>query len=542
MLNGAKLKALYGKKGNYNIMKNQTTPVIFYALVSAVLIALFHYYGDNLFNSPMQTAFGLATLSFLLIFFTAKQNKINTDSEPEEQSTKPLTKIGEEIGLKASELAINSAEISFFLAQLSTAIERSSEDVDRLATAAEQMSVNSNQINDNASLASQQASQAMGASTASSKQLTDNITVVNQLNESVNNASEKIKSLEQKASEIQSITDVIDGISSQTNLLALNAAIEAARAGEQGRGFAVVADEVRALAAKTANATKQIGDMLNQISNETNETTAVMTTIVKQTDSVVNTMTDLSQSFADIDQLMADSSAASDYISQALQEQDLAAAEISSSVVNLHDFLIDKSKETQTVSNKAQQLSNSTESIFVHLSEFDCDTLVNQMCNQAELAAMQVGELFEQSIANNKISLQKLFDFNYKALGNTKPPKFTTGFDQFTDKNLPSIQEPLLQNFSEMIYAGAVDINGYFPTHNKCFSKPLTGNAEVDMMNSRTKRMFNDVTGIRCGQHTDKFLLQTYKRDTGEIMHDVSAPIFVQGKHWGGFRIGFKAN
>ena len=542
MLNGAKLKALYGKKGNYNIMKNQTTPVIFYALVSAVLIALFHYYGDNLFNSPLLTTFGLATFSFILIFFTAKQNQISPESEPEEKSTKPFTKIGEEIGVKASELAINSAEISFFLAQLSTAIERSSEDVDRLATAAEQMSVNSNQINDNASLASQQASQAMGASTASSKQLTDNITVVNQLNESVNNASEKIKSLEQKASEIQSITDVIDGISSQTNLLALNAAIEAARAGEQGRGFAVVADEVRALAAKTANATKQIGDMLNQISNETNETTAVMTTIVQQTDSVVNTMTDLSQSFADIDQLMADSSAASDYISQALQEQDLAAAEISSSVVNLHDFLIDKSKETQTVSNKAQQLSNSTESIFVHLSEFDCDTLVNQMCNQAELAAMQVGELFEQSIANNKISLQKLFDFNYKALGNTKPPKFTTAFDQFTDKNLPSIQEPLLQNFSEMIYAGAVDINGYFPTHNKCFSKPLTGNAEVDMMNSRTKRMFNDVTGIRCGQHTDKFLLQTYKRDTGEIMHDVSAPIFVQGKHWGGFRIGFKAN
>ena len=93
-----------------------------------------------------------------------------------------------------------------------------------------------------------------------------------------------------------------------------------------------------------------------------------------------------------------------------------------------------------------------------------------------------------------------------------------------------------------MIYAGAVDINGYFPTHNKCFSKPLTGNAEIDMLNSRTKRMFNDPTGIRCGQHTDKFLLQTYKRDTGEIMHDVSAPIFVQGKHWGGFRIGFKAN
>ena len=523
-------------------MNSQTTSTFFYALISAIFISFFHYFGIDLFNSPIQTAFGIATLSFLLIFFNVKQNRKNTEDKPEEESTKQFTKIGEEIGIKASELAINSAEISYFLGQLSSAIENSSEDVDRLATAAEQMSVNSKQINDNAALASQQANQAMSASTASSEQLTENITVVNQLNESVNNASGKIKSLEQKASEIQSITDVIDGISSQTNLLALNAAIEAARAGEQGRGFAVVADEVRALAAKTADATKQIGDMLNQISNETNETTAVMGTIVQQTDSVVNTMTDLSQSFADIDQLMSDSSTASVHISQALQEQDLAAAEISSSVVNLHDFLVDKSKQTQTVSKQAQTLSNGTESIFVHLSVFEGDNLVNQMCRQAELAAMQVGEFFEQSITNNKISLAQLFDFNYKPLGNTKPPKFTTSFDQFTDKNLPSIQEPLLQENPEMIYAGAVDVNGYFPTHNKCFSKPLTGNAEIDMMNSRTKRMFNDATGIRSAQHTDKFLLQTYKRDTGEIMHDVSAPIYVQGKHWGGFRIGFKAN
>ncbi|MBL4822067.1 MAG: methyl-accepting chemotaxis protein [Colwellia sp.] len=523
-------------------MNPQVTSIIFYSLVSAILIALFHYFAADFFNSPIQTAFGLATLSFLLIFFTAKQNQVNPESKSEEQPIKQFAKIGEKIGIKASELAINSAEVSFFLAQLSKAIDNSSDDVDRLATAAEQMSVNSKQINDSSVAASQQASQAMSASTASSGQLTENITTVHQLNDSVNNAADKIKSLEKKAAEIQSITDVIDGISSQTNLLALNAAIEAARAGEQGRGFAVVADEVRALAAKTADATNQIGEMLNQISNETNETMTVMSTIVQQTDSVVNTMTDLSQSFANIDQLMADSSAASDHISQALQEQDLAAAEISSSVVNLHDFLIDKSKETQIVSKQAETLANGTESIFVHLSEFDGDTLVNRMCRQAELAAKQVSELFEQSIASNKISLQQLFDFNYKALGNTIPPKFTTGFDQFTDRNLPSIQEPLLQQHPEMIYAGSVDINGYFPTHNKCFSKPLTGNADVDMMNSRTKRMFNDPTGIRCGQHTDKFLLQTYKRDTGEIMHDVSAPIMVQGKHWGGFRIGFKAN
>lgn len=527
-----------------NNKNNKLIPNLFLAIVSALLIAILHYFSANLFSSLWLSTLGVASISFLLIFFIAKQKQPDIHpnlAETPQQPSNNVANIGEQIGIKASELAINSAEVSFFLTQLSNDIEKSSDDVDRLATAAEQMSMNSKQINDNAERASQQTNQAMTASSSSSQQLHDNITVVNLLNESVNNAAKKIQSLEKKASEIQSITDVIDGISSQTNLLALNAAIEAARAGEQGRGFAVVADEVRALAAKTADATKQIGEMLNQIGKETSETTTVMTTIVQQTDSVVNTMTNLSQSFTDIDHLMADSSAASNQINHALQEQDSAAAEISTSVVSLHDFLVDKSSETKNVSTQAQTLSNSTESIFVHLSEFDGNTLINKMCKQAELTAKKISELFEQSISANKISQQQLFDFNYKPLGNSVPAKFTSGFDSFTDKNLPQIQEPLLQEFSEMIYAGAVDINGYFPTHNKCFSKPLTGNPETDMVSNRTKRLFNDPTGIRCGQHTDKFLLQTYKRDTGEIMHDVSAPIFVKGKHWGGFRIGFKA-
>jgi methyl-accepting chemotaxis protein len=91
------------------------------------------------------------------------------------------------------------------------------------------------------------------------------------------------------------------------------------------------------------------------------------------------------------------------------------------------------------------------------------------------------------------------------------------------------------------VFAGAVDINGYFPTHNKKFSQPLTGNHEKDLASNRTKRVFSDRTGSRCGKNTEIFLLQTYKRDTGEIMHDLSSPIYVNGKHWGGFRIGYLA-
>ncbi|KGJ94668.1 methyl-accepting chemotaxis protein [Colwellia psychrerythraea] len=517
-------------------------------ILLSTLITLLAHLSQLYLDSILLSTFSIFIIigSSLLLFYrfihkqTLQAAALSTDSG-NNHSSDELGVIGGEINSKASELAINSAEISFFLGQLSSAIEQSSEDVDRLATAAEEMSANSKQINDNATLASQQASHAMSASNASSAQLSDNIDIVHQLNVSVNSASEKIRSLEQKTLAIQSITDVIDGISAQTNLLALNAAIEAARAGEQGRGFAVVADEVRALAGKTADATAQIGEMLKQTSDETSATTLAMSQIVMQTDSVVTTMTELSKGFAEIDLLLTDSSAASDQISHALTEQDFAAAEISSSIVRLHDFLLSKSSETQAASIQAQTLSNSTESIFVHISSFESSSLIATMCQQAQLSANQVSQLFEQSIEKALISEQKLFDFTYKQLGNCEPKKYSTSFDKFTDQHLPQIQEPLLVNFPEMIYAGAVDINSYFPTHNKCFSKPLTGNPEIDFINNRTKRLFDDPTGIRCGKHIDKFLLQTYKRDTGEIMHDVSAPIIVNGKHWGGFRIGFKA-
>lgn len=526
-------------------MSNNNAKALTIALSTALFIAIVAYLAVNFISSILVVVAIIFTLSSLSLFFLCHNLIADTSNTTEQvsqsQQDSKFNNIGNNIVNKASELAINSAEVSYFLAQLSTAIENSSQDVDRLATAAEQMSVNSKQINDNATLASEQTSRAMTASSASSAQLTDNIAIVNLLNDAVNNASAKIQSLTLKAQEIQSITDVIDGISGQTNLLALNAAIEAARAGEQGRGFAVVADEVRALAGKTADATAQIGEMLKQISDETSETTTVMGQIVEQTDNVVSTMTDLSHSFNQIDELMTESSSASEQISHALAEQDNAAEEISASVVNLHDFLIEKSEQTQAVSTQAASLSQSTESIFIDISHFDSNNLIITMCQQAQHAAAQVSKLFEQSINDRKISQQALFNFSYQQLGTTEPKKFTTSFDAFTDKHLPAIQEPLLSQFSEMIYAGAVDKNGYFPTHNKCFSKPLTGNLEVDVVNNRTKRIFDDATGIRCGKHTEKFLLQTYKRDTGEVMHDVSAPIFVAGKHWGGFRIGFKA-
>jgi len=186
-------------------------------------------------------------------------------------------------------------------------------------------------------------------------------------------------------------------------------------------------------------------------------------------------------------------------------------------------------------------LAERAEIIAGALAEADVVTAHDAIRDAAQQAARDVGRLFEGAIASGRISREALFDRRYRPIPGTNPPKYNTLFDAFTDDVLPPLQEALLAAMPQLAYAGAVDDHGYFPTHNRKFSQPLTGNYDVDIVNNRTKRLFSDRTGKRCGSNTRPFLLQTYKRDTGEVMHDLSAPIYVHGQHWGGFRIGYKS-
>jgi len=91
----------------------------------------------------------------------------------------------------------------------------------------------------------------------------------------------------------------------------------------------------------------------------------------------------------------------------------------------------------------------------------------------------------------------------------------------------------------QVVFAVLADRNGYVPTHNSRYSRPLTGNAETDRKWNRSKRMFNDKVGLAAARNKEGVLVQVYERDTGEKMWDISAPVQLNGRHWGTFRIGY---
>jgi methyl-accepting chemotaxis protein len=164
-----------------------------------------------------------------------------------------------------------------------------------------------------------------------------------------------------------------------------------------------------------------------------------------------------------------------------------------------------------------------------------------EMLGVAQDFSRRVNETMEGWLSAKEVSEERLFSFLYYPMVKTDPPKFTTDWDRLSDRDVQGIEEAVLTRSQSLVFAVLVDKHGYLPTHNLRYSQPLTGNMATDLVNNRTKRIFNDKTGLAAAKSTAPFLIQRYQRDTGETMVDLSVPVFVRGMHWGAVRLGFRS-
>ena len=293
-----------------------------------------------------------------------------------------LEKVISEVRESVEVTASSSTEISASIEQMAAGAQEQSAQAIEVAGAVEEMAKTIMETTKNTGALADAAKESRRIAGEGGDVIGQTIEGMDRIAQVVKMSSEKIQRLGKSSSEIGEIIQVIDDIADQTNLLALNAAIEAARAGEQGRGFAVVADEVRRLAERTTKATKEIAEMIQRIQAETGEAVGAI--------DAGNAEVERGKKLADkageaLREIVQGSDKVADLVSQvaaASEQQSTAAEQISRNIEGISSVSSESASGTQQIANAANDLNRLTENLRILISRFKVSELRGRMSDE----------------------------------------------------------------------------------------------------------------------------------------------------------------
>ncbi|MCC5854825.1 MAG: methyl-accepting chemotaxis protein [Idiomarina sp.] len=272
----------------------------------------------------------------------------------------------ERIKHSAKDVKHSSAEETAVSSEMGDVASRQRNAVDMLSTAFHEMAATASEVAKSCSNAAAAADEGYAQAEEGKTSIDAAVTQVNNLSEEIEQSVKTIGMLEEDTQNITAILDTINSIADQTNLLALNAAIESARAGEHGRGFSVVADEVRALAQRTADSTKEIGKLIELLNQRTNEASQRMTSSREAMSSTLDRISDVSASFESVRGSVDRIRDMNTQIATAAEEQHQVAEEINQHISEVNDDAMhvnEMAEKVKATSERLAELSNQLDTL-----------------------------------------------------------------------------------------------------------------------------------------------------------------------------------
>ena len=275
-----------------------------------------------------------------------------------------------EVNTALNTLNVATEHLSESTAATSSGMQEQLHEADMVATAATQMQATIQDISHNTEAAAKKAESTNLSAQQGRNEVDSTVKHIRDLSSSLGNASSVVSQLEKDGETIGSVLDVIRAIADQTNLLALNAAIEAARAGEQGRGFAVVADEVRSLAQRTQESTSEIEGIINTLQQRTQEVVSIMHQCRSQGDESASQAIKAGELLGAITEDVQTIMEMSTQIAVAIDEQSQVASEVNKNVVRIRDIAQDASGHAANNAQTSEEVSEQARVLFTAIDKF----------------------------------------------------------------------------------------------------------------------------------------------------------------------------
>ena len=350
-----KLSQQYIKVGESNLYVSVAS-VIFLAILSYLFFVLFKLVGSIVRVSGEVETIASGDLSGEP-FVCRDKNELGKLADGFNLMKDNLKNILTNVNVTSSHLFTSVEQLTVVTHETEQSMEQQLSQINLVATAMNQMAATSHEVANNASSTATAAGSANQEAQDGKSVVNKTMDLINTLAEDVEQAAEVLHELESNTESIGTILDVIRGIAEQTNLLALNAAIEAARAGEQGRGFAVVADEVRTLASRTQQSTQEIDEMIARLQASASKAVVSMETGRTRANETVTQVAEAGVKLDEITKSVVSISELSSQIASAATEQSGVAEDINKNINIINDASSTTTENTRHISSASTELS-----------------------------------------------------------------------------------------------------------------------------------------------------------------------------------------